>query len=119
MLSKLKKIIESTIEIFGKFAKNENFYSKTDNLTYLCGMKEQDERLSGVMVPDWYLERELELLEALQRLQEAKRAYRTARNKLVAMMKRNGTRRLETDLTTIYLFPAANGKAKRLRVVLK
>lgn len=81
-------------------------------------MKEH-ERLSDLMVPDWYLERELELLEAMQRLQEAKKAYRIARNRLVGMMNRDGIKRIESNLATIYTFPAPNGRAKRLRVMLK
>jgi hypothetical protein len=82
-------------------------------------MKEQKEILTGVMIPNSYLVLECELLEALQQLQESKRAYRMARNRLVGMMNKDGIRRINSDLATFYVFPAANGKAKRLRVVLK
>ena len=84
-------------------------------------MNEQDEQLSGIMVPDWYLDRERELLDAMQRLEEAKKEYRTARNKLVGRMKREGIRSIDSGLSAVYLYPPApgHGNGKRLRVILK
>lgn len=29
---------------------------------YLCAMKEKKDRLSGIMIPEWYFDRERELL---------------------------------------------------------
>lgn len=60
--------------------------------------------LSGVEVPDWYLERERELLEALVRLTEAKKASRTARNKMMCQMDSSGIHRIDSDLATVIYY---------------
>ena len=88
---------------------------------YLCAMKEKKERLSGVMIPDWYFDYERELLEAHMRLEEAKKAYRTARNKMVGKMSANGIYRIDSGLASVILYyHTIDGKRRRrLNVTLK
>lgn len=88
---------------------------------YLCAMKEKKERLSGIMIPEWYFDRERELLECLLRLEEAKRAYRTARNKMVGKMSANGIYRIDSGLATVFINEQyIDGKRRRrLNVILR
>jgi len=70
--------------------------------------------LCGVEVPDWYFERERELLEACAQLAEAKRIYAAARNKMVGKMSAEGIERIDSDLCSVTLYDSyVDGKRRR------
>ena len=60
-----------------------------------------------ILVPDWYLKLETEYLEAVSRKQEADEELEKVRNIILGMMKLEGLKNMETDLTEVrYVAPS-------------
>lgn len=78
----------------------------------------EDDVLDGVMVPDRYLDMERNLLESMLQLNEAKKAYRKARNKMVGMMKKDGIRKVVTNTSTICIFPISPERGNGMRLIV-